>query len=197
MSVKDRPGARSNDDRLRAFFLDGRKEISDEFRIAWEECRKLDEINAAIEELKVIPLEYVEGWDRKKKNLEELEKKRQEIRDWLKKGSDAARSPRSRTDGEAAVDPVSEELARPPSTDTEVDPYRTGAPGRPTARLLVMAEHRQRIEKGVANDILAREAEHLAAWLREIHPNAPPMTTGTIKNVIRRQHNAWKSKRTK
>jgi hypothetical protein len=73
------------------------------------------------------------------------------------------------------------------------DRYHTGEAGRPTAKHLILAEHRRRIKAGEACEVLAREAEYLADWLREAHPTAPPTTVRTIKNRIRAQHNVWKS----
>ncbi len=88
---------------------------------------------------------------------------------------------------------ISGELAASDTADVSPDPNRTGFAGRPTAKHLILAEHCRRIEAGKASDVLVREAEYLAAWLREAHPTAPPTTVLTIKNRIRYQHNAWKS----
>ncbi len=87
---------------------------------------------------------------------------------------------------------ISGELAASDTADVSPDFYRTGVPGRPTSKHLILHEHRRRIEEGEANEVLVREAEYLDAWLRETHPDAPPMTVLTIKNRIREQHNAWK-----
>ncbi len=88
---------------------------------------------------------------------------------------------------------ISGELAASDTAGVSPDRYRTGTPGRPTAKHLFLAEHRRRIKAGEANEVLAREAEYLADWLPEAHPDAAPATVRTIKNRIRGQHNAWKS----
>lgn len=88
---------------------------------------------------------------------------------------------------------ISGELAASETPEESPDPFRTGFAGRPTAKDVILAEHRRRIEAGEASEVLAREAEYLADWLPEAHPTAPPTTVLTIKNRIRGQHNAWKS----
>jgi hypothetical protein len=70
-------------------------------------------------------------------------------------------------------------------------PPRTGAPGRPTSIHLVEAEFVARCDRKEVKASLAEEAEALAAWLRNEHPNSPRLTAKTIKNNLRglyRQH---------
>jgi hypothetical protein len=70
-------------------------------------------------------------------------------------------------------------------------PARTGAPGRPTSIHLVEAEFEARCARNEVKASLAEEAEALAVWLRDEHPNAPRLTAKTIKNNLRaayRQH---------
>ena len=71
-----------------------------------------------------------------------------------------------------------------------VDPYRTGAPGRPTSRGLVAAEFERRRDAGEVLDTLAAEAKALQKWLAKVHQTAPRMTDKTIKNVIRPAYRA-------
>ncbi len=69
-----------------------------------------------------------------------------------------------------------------------VDPYYTGAPGRPSAAHLVKAEAKRRIETGEVKPRrrgMAQFVEHLATWLRQAHPSAPPLTSKSIENTIR------------
>ena len=75
--------------------------------------------------------------------------------------------------------------------DEPAAPRRTGAPGRPTSIHLVEAEFEARCAHNEVKASLAEEAEALAAWLRDEHPNAPRLTAKTIKNNLRaayRQH---------
>jgi hypothetical protein len=70
-------------------------------------------------------------------------------------------------------------------------PPRTGAPGRPTSIHLVEAEFDARCARNEVRPSLAEEAEVLAAWLRNQHPDSPHLTAKTIKNKLRavsRQH---------
>jgi hypothetical protein len=70
-------------------------------------------------------------------------------------------------------------------------PPRTGVPGRPTSIHLVEAEFVARCDRKEVKASLAEEAEVLAAWLRNEHPNSPRLTAKTIKNNLRglyRQH---------
>ena len=76
---------------------------------------------------------------------------------------------------------VADEPASP-----EID--RTGVAGRPTSRQFVEREHERRMVSGEAHGSVAGEAEHLARWLKQHHPDAPPMTAKTIENTIRAAH---------
>jgi len=64
----------------------------------------------------------------------------------------------------------------------------TGAPGRPTSMHLIRPEHGRRLDACEAHGAVADESRHLAAWLREKHPNAPPLTPKAIENAIRTEH---------
>lgn len=68
---------------------------------------------------------------------------------------------------------------------------RTGAPGRPSAMHLVVAEHERRIKSSEARISLSEEARHLANWLRLAYPFVPPATPKTIENRIRDRHRLY------
>ena len=68
-----------------------------------------------------------------------------------------------------------------------VSEYRTGAPGRPSSSQLVAGELDRRIAAGIRSANMKQEAELLADWLRNTHPNAPPMTAKTIRNKFSKE----------
>lgn len=72
------------------------------------------------------------------------------------------------------------------------DPVRTGAPGRPTSIHLVQAEHRSRIDAGLAEDSVTREAAYLADWLSKTYPAVPQIKAKTVANNIRDAHRVAK-----
>src|SRR5205814_10234984 len=66
--------------------------------------------------------------------------------------------------------------------------YRTGAPGHPSSMFLVEAEFERRAAADTLFPSMKAEAEHLAAWLNETHPSAPPTTPKTIQNRLGGKH---------
>jgi hypothetical protein len=67
--------------------------------------------------------------------------------------------------------------------------FRTGAPGRPSAVHLVIAEHLRRLKAGESNELLRDEATALTRCYDEMRPRElPSLTIGTIMNRIREQH---------
>ena len=76
-------------------------------------------------------------------------------------------------------------------------PYRTGLPGRPTARHLLTAEFKRRVDSKMYCESLLDEAKALHAWLKEEHPNASPATVKTIENHIRKAYRRAKAPHTK
>jgi hypothetical protein len=74
------------------------------------------------------------------------------------------------------------------SSQREINPFRTGAPGKPSAIQLVLAEHRRRIDTGEVFDRVGEEAEHLKHWVDKEYPDAPPITAKTIENRINKVH---------
>jgi hypothetical protein len=92
---------------------------------------------------------------------------------------------------EAVLDFARRHELPPPSWWTARDQptiLKTGAPGRPTSMHLVEIEHRARWERREAKVSIGDEARILWAWLRENHPDAPPLTAKTIENRLREQH---------
>jgi hypothetical protein len=75
-----------------------------------------------------------------------------------------------------------------------IDPFRTGAPGKPSAIRVIEDEHQRRITRGEAIDSVGEEAAHLKDWLDRSHPGAPKTTKKTIENRIRAAHRRRASK---
>lgn len=74
----------------------------------------------------------------------------------------------------------------------EVDPYRTGGPGKPTIIHLIRKEMVRRNDVGLMAETLADEARQLQSWANRYHPNAPSATEKTIKNQLRAEFNKLK-----
>ncbi len=72
-------------------------------------------------------------------------------------------------------------------------PTKTGAPGRPSSMHLVVTEHKDRMERRVANASLLAEAAYLAGWLETEHPDAPRAGAKAIENHIRDAHRQHRS----
>jgi hypothetical protein len=80
---------------------------------------------------------------------------------------------------------------------TQINPFRTGGPGRPTASHIVKQEAERRISKGEITPKrgeLALFARTLAEWWNEYRkkfdPSGPVLTAKTIENIVRE---LWKS----
>ena len=69
--------------------------------------------------------------------------------------------------------------------EEELARYRTGAPGRPGSRHFVLREFQRRAASGDLEETLAEQARVLAGWLEENHPEAHPITAGTVENILR------------
>ncbi len=96
----------------------------------------------------------------------------------------------SEADARAWMDRYDEE-----KPSVEPDPYRTGAPGRPSIMHLILDEFRRRAN---GNDTevkptLAAEARSLRDWAAEKHPNAPKTSAHTIENQIREAYHQYHS----
>lgn len=63
--------------------------------------------------------------------------------------------------------------------------YRSGTPGRPSAKDLVLAEYRDQCQRGEMGKNQRSDAKKLAAWLLAEHPNAPPASWQAIERYIR------------
>jgi hypothetical protein len=64
----------------------------------------------------------------------------------------------------------------------------SGAPGRPTSIHLVKIEYDARWRRGEALERIGAEAEALAAWLADKHPESPQLTAKTIANNLGAEH---------
>jgi hypothetical protein len=69
----------------------------------------------------------------------------------------------------------------------DVAPLSTGAPGRRTSMHLVRVELERRALAGEVLASMTAEAEALAAWLPQKHPEYPPLTPKTIRNALARR----------
>jgi hypothetical protein len=69
-----------------------------------------------------------------------------------------------------------------------INPFRTGAPGKPSAIRIIEGEHQRRIARGEALDSVGKEAEYLKDYLDRNYPDAPQTTKKTIENRIRPAH---------
>jgi hypothetical protein len=67
--------------------------------------------------------------------------------------------------------------------------FRTGAPGQPTSKHLVLAEAKRRIAAREYPKTLAEFSRELADWLETTEPLAASMTAGTIENAVRKLWN--------
>jgi hypothetical protein len=74
------------------------------------------------------------------------------------------------------------------ASETAVDPYRSGMPGRPTISHLIKGEFERRRDANITERTLEGEAAALASWARDTHPNAKTPSVKTIQNQIRHEH---------
>jgi hypothetical protein len=70
----------------------------------------------------------------------------------------------------------------------DIDLFRSGGPGKPSAIRLVEIEHGRRLDCDEAAVSVKEEAAHLKAWLDRTYPHAPRTTAKTIENRIRGAH---------
>ncbi len=71
---------------------------------------------------------------------------------------------------------------------SELDPFRSGMPGRTTAKHKIVAEFQRRVSSNEALPSLAAEARELGDWLVRAHPEAPRTSPRTIENHLRDLH---------
>lgn len=78
----------------------------------------------------------------------------------------------------------------------QVDLYRSGLPGRPTVKQLIIAEFDRRMSSGQALGSLPAEARELSDWAFTNHPQAPAPSPRTIENQIRERHRRFFRRKT-
>jgi len=89
--------------------------------------------------------------------------------------------------------PKAKEASRPDKP--EVDPYRSGLPGRPTIGHLIAAEFTRRADAGEVETLLSLEAVVLHEWAKRTHPSAKAPTAHTIENQIRTAFQAYRTRK--
>jgi hypothetical protein len=72
----------------------------------------------------------------------------------------------------------------------QVDPARTGSPGRPSLRRAIETEFRHRVEAGNQETTIKAQAEALQRWADETYPSVAIPTPKAIENQIRSLYNA-------
>jgi hypothetical protein len=72
---------------------------------------------------------------------------------------------------------------------------RTGAAGRPSSMHVIEIELRRRIEQKEAEKSMMGESKYLASWLKEGHPDLPPVTPKGIANKLGKLFRALKEGR--
>ncbi len=101
-----------------------------------------------------------------------------------------------------ALWPLDTDLSVEPRVEPPaVDPFRSGAPGRPSAKEVILREAERKLSSGevVARPrTLAHFARELFDWWEQERKKyktpGPAMTTGTIENIIR---DLWRKARVK
>lgn len=68
------------------------------------------------------------------------------------------------------------------------EPAKTGVPGRPSSKHLVLAELAERAREGGLPSTLAGAARELSSWLSTTHPTMPRMGEKAIANAIRKDY---------
>jgi hypothetical protein len=74
--------------------------------------------------------------------------------------------------------------------EVKADPYRTGLPGRPTIRHLILDELRRRITAGEFHPTISAEAQALRQWTISNHSEVSAPSDKSIENLIRPLYNA-------
>jgi hypothetical protein len=75
------------------------------------------------------------------------------------------------------------------------EPLRSGAPGRPTSRELILGELARRAAEGLLEERVGQQAHVLGRWLSDTHPSHPGGKQTTIENIIRREFRACREKK--
>jgi hypothetical protein len=97
-------------------------------------------------------------------------------------------SPGVDTDGQPVLVRIDNFRERLTAVRHEINPFRSGAPGKPSSIRLVEAEHQRRLASGESLESVGDEAAHLKDWLNHHYPDAPKTTKKTIENRIRAAH---------
>jgi len=108
----------------------------------------------------------------------------------------AGEAPRA-ANGPSIVPPVEQSSQKSSTQNADPKaPYRTGAPGRPSAIQFVEKEAARRRREDMASTKLTSEAAALHSWCKETHPDIAAPTAKAIENRIRDDHKRWKAKLT-
>jgi hypothetical protein len=84
------------------------------------------------------------------------------------------------------------------SADATIDPFKTGAAGRPSAAKVLCAEAERRIaEHDISQNTLKDFAASLLAWLYKTHPGAPNTSQKNAETILRSLWTSWKRGREK
>lgn len=86
---------------------------------------------------------------------------------------------------------VSEQTLQDAPPAVQVEPDRTGAPGRPSSMHLVLPEAERRRSQGETHARVKDEAAALLEWFEKTHPGLPALTEKTIRNKIASDHRNW------
>ena len=73
------------------------------------------------------------------------------------------------------------------ATARRLQPYRTGTPGRPTSKQLLIAEAKRRLTDSPPKngDKLEDFATEMRNWLAKEHPAAPQIEQSAARNILR------------
>jgi hypothetical protein len=94
--------------------------------------------------------------------------------------------------------PRQECAAVPAPAEVAIDPFKTGAAGRPSAAKVLCAEAERRIaEHDISQDTLKAFAASMLAWLYKTHPEAPNTSQKNAETILRSLWHSWKSVREK
>ncbi len=78
-----------------------------------------------------------------------------------------------------------------PAPETPIT--KTGAPGRPSSMGIVMVEFERRRAGEQCKSSRQAEANTLAAWLKETHPNMPKLSAKSIRNKLPHDFQPYKA----
>lgn len=73
--------------------------------------------------------------------------------------------------------------------------YRSGMPGQPTSKHLILEELEARARRGALAPGVGKEARQLGEWLIKEHPNAPQPYDRTIERIISKRYRELRPKK--